>query len=61
VVAGAWRPYGTGEIDRLILSDVNLYPGFGGDPQDSAGQVVGINSGGSAGPTTTLPAETVTQ
>lgn len=63
VVAGAWRPYGTGEIDRLILSDLNLYPGFGGGPLvDSAGQVVGINSGRLSRPyTTTLPAETVTR
>jgi S1-C subfamily serine protease len=61
VVAGAWRPYGSGEIDRLILSDLNLYPGFGGGPLvDSAGQVVGINSGRLSRPyTTTLPAETV--
>lgn len=63
VVAGAWRPYGTGEIDRLILSDLNLYPGFGGGPLvDSAGQVVGINSGRLSRPyTTTLPGETVTR
>src|SRR5688572_8412819 len=63
VVAGAWRPWGSGEIDRLILSDVNLYPGFGGGPLvDSAGQVLGINSGRLSRPyTTTLPAETVTR
>ncbi|MEZ0332367.1 MAG: S1C family serine protease, partial [Gemmatimonadales bacterium] len=46
VVGGAWRPWGGGEIDRLILSDVNLYPGFGGGPLvDPSGQVLGINSG----------------
>jgi S1-C subfamily serine protease len=63
VVAGAWRPWGGGEIDRLILSDVNLYPGFGGGPLvDAAGQVLGINSGRLSRPyTTTLPAETVTR
>jgi S1-C subfamily serine protease len=61
VVAGAWRPWGGGEIDRLILSDVSLYPGFGGGPLvDPAGQVLGINSGRLSRPyTTTLPAETV--
>jgi len=46
VVAGAWRPWGGGEIDRLLQSDVNLYPGFGGGPLvDTEGQVLGINSG----------------
>jgi S1-C subfamily serine protease len=61
VVAGPWRPWGGGEIDRLILSDVNLYPGFGGGPMvDGAGAVLGINSGRLSRPyTTTLPAETV--
>ena len=61
VVAGAWRPWGGGEIDRLILSDVNLYPGFGGGPLvDASGHVLGINSGRLSRPyATTLPAETV--
>jgi S1-C subfamily serine protease len=61
VVAGAWRPWGGGEIDRLILSDVSLYPGFGGGPLvDPVGQVLGINSGRLSRPyTTTVPAETV--
>lgn len=61
VVGGAWRPWGGGEIDRLILSDVSLYPGFGGGPLvDPAGQVLGINSGRLSRPyTTTLPVETV--
>ena len=61
VVAGAWRPWGGGEIDRLILSDVNLYPGFGGGPLvDASGDVLGINSGRLSRPyATTLPAETV--
>ena len=61
VVGGAWRPWGGGEIDRLILSDLNLYPGFGGGPLvDSSGQVLGINSGRLSRPyATTLPAETV--
>jgi S1-C subfamily serine protease len=61
VVAGAWRPWGGGEVDRLLQSDVSLYPGFGGGPLvDSEGQVLGINSGRLSRPfTTTLPAETV--
>lgn len=61
VVAGAWRPWGGGEIDRLLQSDVNLYPGFGGGPLvDAAGRTLGINSGRlSRLYTTTVPAETV--
>jgi len=61
VVAGAWRPWGGGEVDRLLQSDVSLYPGFGGGPLvDSEGRVLGINSGRLSRPfTTTLPAETV--
>jgi S1-C subfamily serine protease len=61
VVGGAWRPWGGGEIDRLLQSDINLYPGFGGGPLvDAAGQVLGINSGRLSRPyTTTLPVETV--
>ncbi|MGH7581471.1 MAG: S1C family serine protease [Gemmatimonadales bacterium] len=61
VVAGAWRPWGGGQIDRLLQSDVSLYPGFGGGPLvDMAGRVLGINSGRLSRPyTTTLPVETV--
>ncbi len=61
VVAGAWRPWGGGEVDRLLQSDVTLYPGFGGGPLvDAEGGVLGINSGRLSRPfTTTLPVETV--
>jgi S1-C subfamily serine protease len=61
VVAGAWRPWGGGQIDRLLQSDVTLYPGFGGGPLvDMAGRVLGINSGRLSRPyTTTLPVDTV--
>ncbi len=61
VVAGAWRPYGGGEIDRLLQSDINLYPGFGGGPLvNAAGEALGVNSGRLSRPyTTTLPVETV--
>jgi S1-C subfamily serine protease len=63
VVAGPWRPWGGGEIDRLLQSDLNLYPGFGGGPLvDAGGRVLGINSGRLSRPyTTTLPVETVTR
>lgn len=61
VTGGPWRPWGGGEIDRLIQSDLNLYPGFGGGPLvDGGGKVLGINSGRLSRPfTTTLPVETV--
>jgi S1-C subfamily serine protease len=58
---GPWRSWGGGEVDRLLQSDLNLYPGFGGGPLvDGAGQVHGVNSGRLSRPfTTTLPVETV--
>lgn len=58
---GAWRAWGRGEIDRLVQSDLTLYPGFGGGPLvDAAGQVHGVNSGRLSRPfTTTIPVETV--
>ena len=61
LTGGPWRPWGGGEIDRLLQSDLTLYPGFGGGPLvDGAGHVLGINSGRLSRPfTTTLPVETV--
>ena len=58
---GPWRAWGGGEIDRLLQSDLNLYPGFGGGPLvDAAGRVLGVNSGRLSRPfATTLPVETV--
>jgi len=61
LTGGSWRPWGGGEIDRLLQSDLTLYPGFGGGPLvDGGGRVLGINSGRLSRPfTTTLPVETV--
>lgn len=58
---GRWRCWKGGEIDRLLQSDVTLYPGFGGGPLvDMSGRVQGINSGGLSRPlATTIPVETV--
>jgi S1-C subfamily serine protease len=61
VTAGPWRPWSGGEIDRLLQSDLTLFPGFGGGPLvDAQGQVLGVNSGRLSRPfTTTLPGQTV--
>jgi S1-C subfamily serine protease len=61
LTGGPWRPWGGGEIDRLVQSDLNLYPGFGGGPLlDSGGRILGVNSGRLSRPfTTTIPVETV--
>ena len=60
-VGGRWRCWKGGEIDRLLQSNLTLYPGFGGGPLvDSTGQIHGINSGGlSRAFATTIPVETV--
>src|SRR5918992_4617858 len=60
-VGGRWRSWKGGEIDRLLQSNLTLYPGFGGGPLvDSAGKIHGINSGGlSRAFATTIPVETV--
>jgi S1-C subfamily serine protease len=61
VVGGRWRCWKGGELDRLLQSDLTVYPGFGGGPLvDSDGQIHGINSGGlSRAFATTIPVETV--
>jgi S1-C subfamily serine protease len=61
VVGGRWRCWKGGELDRLLQSDLTVYPGFGGGPLvDSDGQIHGINSGGlSRVFATTIPVETV--
>ena len=58
---GRWRCWKGGEIDRLLQSNLALYPGFGGGPLvDATGQIHGINSGGlSRTFATTIPVETV--
>lgn len=44
-VAGEWRSWRGGRIDRLIRLDGGLYPGFSGAPvADASGQVIGIAS-----------------
>jgi S1-C subfamily serine protease len=60
-VGGRWRCWKGGEIDRLLQSNLTLYPGFGGGPLvDSSGKIHGINSGGlSRAFATTIPVETV--
>jgi S1-C subfamily serine protease len=60
-VGGRWRCWKGGELDRLLQSNLALYPGFGGGPLvDAAGQIHGINSGGlSRAFATTIPVETV--
>ncbi|HEY2825839.1 MAG TPA: trypsin-like peptidase domain-containing protein [Gemmatimonadales bacterium] len=58
---GRWRCWKGGDIERLIQSDVTIYPGFGGGPLVSAdGTIQGVNSGGlSRAFATTIPVETV--
>ena len=60
-VGERWRCWKGGELDRLLQSNLTLYPGFGGGPLvDAAGQIHGINSGGlSRAFATTIPVETV--
>ena len=60
-VGGRWRCWKGGELDRLLQSNLALYPGFGGGPLvDATGQIHGINSGGlSRAFATTIPVETV--
>jgi S1-C subfamily serine protease len=60
-VGERWRSWKGGEIDRLLQSNLTLYPGFGGGPLvDATGQIHGINSGGlSRAFATTIPVETV--
>jgi S1-C subfamily serine protease len=60
-VGGRWRCWKGGELDRLLQSNLTLYPGFGGGPLvDATAQIHGINSGGLSRPfATTIPVETV--
>lgn len=44
-VAGEWRTWRGGRIDRLVRLDGGLYPGFSGAPvADASGRVIGIAS-----------------
>lgn len=60
-LTGPWRTWRGGMLDRLIQTDVTLYPGFSGGPLvDAAGKVAGINSSILArGMSVAIPAETV--
>ena len=60
-IGGRWRCWKGGEIDRLLQSNLTLYPGFGGGPLVDASEYIhGINSGGlSRTFATTIPVETV--
>lgn len=60
-VAGGWRTWRGGEIDRLIRPDVSIFIGFsGGALLNTEGQVIGINTTGLArGAGLTIPASTV--
>ena len=45
MVAGAWRTWRGGRVDRLIRLDGGLYPGLDGAPvADASGQVLGVAS-----------------
>jgi len=44
-LSASWRSWRGGEIDRLIQTNAELYPGFSGGPLvDAEGRVVGVNS-----------------
>jgi S1-C subfamily serine protease len=61
VVAGDWRTWRGGQIDRLIRPDVSIFDGFsGGALVDTEGRVIGVNTTGLArGAGLTIPAATV--
>lgn len=47
VLGEGWQTPAGGRIDRYLEADVRLYPGFSGGPLiDSAGNVLGVNTGG---------------
>jgi S1-C subfamily serine protease len=60
-VAGEWRTWRGGRIDRLIRLDIAVHDGFSGGPLvDAAGRVLGINSSALArGGALTIPESTV--
>ena len=44
-LSASWRSWRGGEIEQLVQSNAELYPGFSGGPLvDTSGRVVGINS-----------------
>lgn len=60
-LTGPWRTWRGGVLERLIQTDVTLYPGFSGGPLvDATGRVAGLNSSILArGVSVAIPAETV--
>jgi len=60
VIAGPWRTWHGGEIDKFIRPDLVLYPGFSGGPLLGAGgEFLGINTSGLHRSGITVPAESV--
>jgi S1-C subfamily serine protease len=62
-VAGEWRTWQGGTIDRFVRLDLAVYDGFsGGALVDAAGRVVGVNTSGLArAPALTVPSSTVSR
>jgi S1-C subfamily serine protease len=62
-VAGEWRTWQGGTIDRFVRLDLAVYDGFsGGALVDAAGRVVGVNTSGLARATAlTVPSSTVSR
>jgi S1-C subfamily serine protease len=62
-VAGEWRTWQGGAIDRFVRLDLTVYDGFSGGPLvDAAGRVVGVNTSGLARATAlTVPSVTVSR
>jgi S1-C subfamily serine protease len=60
-VAGEWRTWQGGRIDRFVRLDLSIYDGFsGGALVEPGGRVLGINTSGLARATAlTIPASTV--
>lgn len=60
-ITGPWRTWRGGMLDKLIQTDVTLYPGFsGGALVDAAGRVAGLNTSLLArGVSAALPVETI--
>lgn len=60
VIAGPWRTWRGGEMEKFIRPDLTLYPGFSGGPLLGAdGEFLGINTAGLHRSGITVPAETV--
>jgi S1-C subfamily serine protease len=62
-IAGPWRTWRGGQVERFIRPDLNIYPGFsGGALVDAEGSVIGLNTSGlTRGTGVTLPASAVSR